>query len=158
MTTELDVKIPELERQAEELERKAHAIRQIIAGVRALNGDADAILTRRSFEAHRTSFEIAPPAKGAPRGPQAVLQVMRTAPHREWKVVELKREMLRRGWAPTPKAVEASVKRLREGGEIEPTSYGHYRLIAPGQEAGASNEPEGVREVRPDLAQAPMAV
>ena len=38
---------------------------------------------------------------------------MREDPERSWKVVDLKREMLRRGWAPTPKAVEASVKRLR---------------------------------------------
>ena len=137
MTTEplknsLDAQLPDLERQAEELERKAHAIRQIIAGVRTLNGDATEILTRRSFEAHRTSFEIAPQDKKGPRGPKAVLKVMQDAPYREWKVIEVKREMLRRGWAPTPKAVEASIKRLREEGQIEPTTYGHYKLALGG--------------------------
>jgi hypothetical protein len=153
MTHQLEANIPDLERQAEELERKAHAIRQIIDGVRALNGDADTIVTQRSFESHRTVFEIAPLAKGGPRGPQAVLRVMHESPEREWKVIDLKREMLRRGWAPTPKAVEASVRRLRETCEIQPTSYGHYRLSRP-DTADASNE-EIARAMRPDHGQAP---
>lgn len=155
--TELDLSLPELERQAEEFEMKAHAIRQIIAGYRTLNGDAAAILTRRSFEAHRTAFEIAPPAQNGLRGPRAVLHVMAEAPHRDWKVIELKREMLRQGLAPTPKAVEASVKRLREDGRIIPTTYGHYKLADPAAETSASNEQADAEEVRPDLVQAPAA-
>ena len=156
--TELDLSLPELERQAEEFEMKAHAIRQIIAGYRTLNGDAAAILTRRSFEAHRTAFEIAPPAQNGLRGPRAVLHVMAEAPHRDWKVIELKREMLRQGLAPTPKAVEASVKRLREDGRIIPTTYGHYKLADPAAEKSASNEQADPEEVLPDLVQAPPAV
>ena len=54
---------------------------------------------------------------------------MAEEPDREWKVVDLKREMLRRGWAPTPKAVEASVKRLRMTRQIEPRAYGYYKLV-----------------------------
>jgi hypothetical protein len=65
---------------------------------------------------------------------------MRQAGDREWKVVDLKREMLRRGWAPTPKAVEGSVKRLREAGQIDCVSYGHYKLAQT-----ESDESEGVR-------------
>lgn len=137
--------IPDLERQAEEYEAnaekfqaKAAAIRQIIAGINALNGDARHILTRR-FEAHKTLFEMRSPDDGGPRGPKAVLKVMRSDPHRVWKVVEVKREMLRRGWAPTPKAVEASIKRLRESGELLNSGYGYYKL-PPAQEA--SEEPE----------------
>lgn len=126
--------IPALERQAAEYEAqaakyatKAEAVRQIIAGVLTLNGDAEMVLTRR-FEAHKTTFEMRPHDAHGPRGPKAVLVVMRKEPHRIWKVVELKREMLRLGWAPSPKAVEASIKRLRETGEIVPSGYGHYRL------------------------------
>lgn len=137
MTSELLAKLPELEREADEYERKATALRHIIAGLRALNGDADAILIRKSFESHRTSFEIAPPDQDGPRGPSAVLQVMGEQRSREWKVVELKREMLRRGWAPSPKAVEASVAKLRELGRIESPRYGFYRLAPTrGDEAG----------------------
>jgi hypothetical protein len=145
---ELRDRLPDLERQADELERKAQALRQIIAGVRALNGDGDAAITFRSFEAHRTSFEIAPPSPHGPRGPQAVLRVMAEDPHRAWKVVELKREMLRRGWAPSPKAVEASVKRLREQERIVQTStYGFYKLAQPDEPAYRTDDggDEGVR-------------
>lgn len=133
MTSELLVglplaQLPELERQAEEFERKAHAIRQLIGAVRALNGEAGEILFHKTFESHRTIFEIAPLAKGGPRGPEAVLRVMREKRDNVWKVVELKREMLRRGWAPSPKAVEASVRKLRDLGQVLPAGYGHYRL------------------------------
>jgi hypothetical protein len=119
----------EYEAKAAKLLHKAAAIRQIIAGVEALNGDAETVLLRRSFRAHKNAFETRPPTNG-PRGPKAVLAVMREYPDRVWKVVELKREMLRRGWAPTPKAVEGSVKRLREAGDLEPVGYGHYKLPA----------------------------
>jgi hypothetical protein len=140
MTPDLAERLPELEQQAEEYERKAQALRQIVAAVHALNGDADAILMHRSYESHRTSFAVAPLAPDRPRGPKAVLRVMEEHPERDWKVVELKREILRRGWAPSPKAVEASVKRLRQTGEIVPTSYGHYRLRPSGDEESAATE------------------
>jgi DNA-binding response OmpR family regulator len=131
MTSELITKIPAWERQADDYERKALALRQMVAAVRALNGEAGALLSRKSFEAHRTTFEIAPPAEDGIRGPRAVLRIMAEDPRRAWKVVELKREMLRRGWAPSPKAVEASVKRLRHTGEVVATSYGWYKLARP---------------------------
>jgi hypothetical protein len=53
---------------------------------------------------------------------------MKESPHRTWKVVELKRELLERGWARTPKAVEANIKRLRLAGDVISPSYGFYRL------------------------------
>lgn len=138
MSSELAAQIPNWEREAEKLELKAHALRQMVSAVKALNGDADALLIRRSFEAHRTTFEIARFAGDGPRGPRAVLTVMAEDPDREWKVVEVKREMLRRGWAPSPKAVEASVKRLRQTGEIVSTAYGFYKLARPESEAGGN--------------------
>jgi hypothetical protein len=117
----------ELEDQAANLIHKAQAIRQIIGGFQALNGSAGEVLMR-SFSSHKTAFEIRPVAADAPRGPKALLAVMREQPERVWKVVELKREMLRRGWAPTPKAVEGSVKRLRANGDLIPAGYGYYKL------------------------------
>ena len=128
MTAELAAQLPELERQADEFERKAAALRQIIQGVRALNGSADAILRSRAFAAHKTLFELGSAPPDAPRGRDAVRRVMGEDPGRLWKVVDLKKEILRRGWAPTPKAVEGSVARLREDGEIESPRYGFYRL------------------------------
>jgi hypothetical protein len=156
LTENLVAQIPELERQADELEHKAHAIRQIIAGVRALNGDADTLFTR-SFESHRRTFEIAPPDPAGPRGPEAVLQVMREDPARQWKVVDLKRELLRRGWAPTPKAVEASVKRLRVAEKVINVSYGWYQL-APEERGRAETEFDEPEEVRPGLDRTPQLV
>jgi hypothetical protein len=155
MTPELVDQLPDLERQADELERKAEAVRQIIAGVRALNGDAKSILLHKSFESHRTAFVIAPPDREGPRGPAAVLRVMHGDPQRAWKVVELKRELLRRGWAPTPKAVEASVKRLRLSGKVEAVSYGHYRLARDEVPTGDATERRDAWEVRTGDGQTP---
>jgi hypothetical protein len=128
------IDLAEMERQAQEFEdkaaqlvHKAQAIRQIIGGFQALNGSAGEVLMR-SFSSHKTAFEIRPSTTNGPRGPKAVLAIMREQPERVWKVVDLKREMLRRGWAPTPKAVEGSVKRLRGSGELIPAGYGFYKL------------------------------
>jgi hypothetical protein len=156
LTDNLMAQIPELEKQADELEHKAHAIRQIIAGVRALNGDADSVFTR-SFESHRRQFEIAMPDPSGPRGPEAVLQVMREHPGRQWKVVDLKRQLLRRGWAPTPKAVEASVKRLRVAGKVMNVSYGWYQL-APDECGSTATEPDEPGGVRSGLVRTPQLV
>lgn len=125
----LEATAREYEAEASALTSKADAIRQIIEGVLALNGTAGAVLTRR-FEAHRTAFEMRALDPTGPRGPKAVMQIIteQNDPDHVWKVVDVKREMLRRGWAPTPKAVEASIKRLRDDGALVQVSYGHYKL------------------------------
>jgi hypothetical protein len=127
-SVDLLVHLPELEREAEEHERKAHALRQIIAGVRALNGHATELLEPRIVEQNGKIFIARPLDERGPRGRTAVLRVMSEHPARLWKVVDLKHELLRRGWAPTPKAVEASVKRLRRDGKIASPQYGYYQL------------------------------
>jgi hypothetical protein len=142
MTGGLAERLPELEREAEEYERKARALRQIISGVRALNGEAAEILRLEAFESHRTLFEIGT-MNGGPRGADAVLTVMGEDAERTWKVVDVKREVLRRGWAPTPKAVEASIARLRREGEILPIRYGFYKLRPNGAEETA--DPTNIR-------------
>ncbi len=128
MTPELASRLAAMDAQADQLDQRARALRQIAAGVRALTGGETPEGMLQTFESHRTSFEVGAPDPCGPRGPEAVLHVMHEQPARLWKVIDLKRELLRRGWAPTPKAVEASVKRLRGAEKIELISYGHYRV------------------------------
>ena len=128
MTSDLVARIPEMEREADELEARARALRQIVAGVRELNGHAGEIKDARFVEQNGTVFIASALDESGPRGREAVAQVMREQPHKIWKVIELKREILRRGWAPTPKAVEANLKRMRELHEVESPRYGYYRL------------------------------
>jgi hypothetical protein len=138
MTTDLLSQIPELQREAEDYERKARALRQIIASIRTLNGHASEVLNPTFVEQNGKVFVAQPADPAGPRGRRAVLRLMAEDPNRDWKVVELKTELLRRGWAPTPKAVEASVKRLRREGDLQSPRYGYYKLArAAGEEVGA---------------------
>jgi hypothetical protein len=130
MTSDLLARLPDLEREAEELEGRARALRQIVAGVRQLNGHAGEITDARFVEQNGTVFIASALDQDGPRGREAVARVMEEQPRKIWKVIELKREILRRGWAPTPKSVEANLKRMRELGEVESPRYGYYRLIA----------------------------
>jgi hypothetical protein len=131
---DLITRLPDLEREAEEYESRARALRQIVAGVRALNGDAEGITDQRFVEQNGTVFVASPMDDDGPRGRDAVLKVMSQRPNHIWKVIELKRELLRRGWAPSPKAVEANLKRMRELGDVECPRYGYYKLAALGSE------------------------
>jgi hypothetical protein len=124
----LKAQAEEFDRKAGEFAGKAEAIRQIIGGVLALNGDAQSVLTRRSFISHGSAFETRPRDPSGPRGREAVLRVMGEQPTKRGKVVEVKRQMLRRGWAPSPKAVEATIAGMRAAGLIEPAGYGYYKL------------------------------
>lgn len=134
---DLTAQLPEMERVAAEYEAKAHALRQIIAGIQALNGGAEGIRDPRFVEQNGTIFVAQPPDPDGPRGREAVFRVMRERPLHTWKVIELKREILRRGWAPSPKAVEANLKRMRQAGDVICPRYGYYKLAPDGvEEAG----------------------
>jgi len=130
MTSDLIARLPEMERQAADFEAKARALRQIVAGVRALNGDAQGITDPRFVEQNGTVFVAQAYDPNGPRGREAVLRVMSDRPNHLWRVIELKREILRRGWAPSPKSVEANLKRLRKTGDVVSPRYGFYRLAA----------------------------
>jgi hypothetical protein len=141
MTLDLLSRLPTMEREAEEHEARARALRQFIAAVRALNGHAQDITEPRFVEQNGTVFVAAQLDRTGPRGREAVRRVMAERPSRVWKVIELKREILGRGWAPTPKAVEANLKRMRELGEVVSPRYGYYRLAsANGGSAETANE------------------
>lgn len=128
MTSDLIARLPEMEREASEYEEKARALRQIVAGVRALNGQAEGIVEPKFVQQNGTVFVTRPLDENGPRGQQAVLRVMSERPGRVWKVIELKREILGRGWAPSPKSVEANLKRMREVGDVICPRYGYYKL------------------------------
>lgn len=128
MTSDLVARIPDFEREADELEARARALRQIVASVRELNGHAAELQDARVVEQNGTVFIASALDEDGPRGREAVARVMREQPHKIWKVIELKREILRRGWAPSPKSVEANLKRMRDLEEVESPRYGYYRL------------------------------
>jgi hypothetical protein len=127
---DLLAQLPQMENEARDHELKAQALRQIIAAVRALNGHAAEVKDPRLLQQNGTVFIAQPLAEGGPRGTDAVRRVMRESAAPEWKVIDLKRELLRRGWAPTPKAVEATISRMRETGELESVRYGYYKLAS----------------------------
>jgi hypothetical protein len=137
VTPDLTSQLPEFERALAEHEARAQALRQIIDGIKALNGHAAGITQPRFLKQNGTVFIAQAPDPDGPRGREAVLRVMRERPDHLWKVIELKREILRRGWAPTPKAVEANLKRMRQAGELICPRYGYYQLApaTPGHQA-----------------------
>jgi hypothetical protein len=128
VTADLVAHLPELEREAAEHEAQARALRQIIAGVQALNGRATDLTQPVFHEQNGTLFVAQALDPSGPRGQVAVLKVMFERPTHLWKVVELKRELLRRGWAPSPKAVEATLKRMLKRGDVRSPRYGYYTL------------------------------
>jgi hypothetical protein len=130
--------------EADEYEARARALRQIVAGVRALNGHAGDITAPRFVEQNGTIFVASQLDADGPRGREAVRRVLAERPDHVWKVIEIKRELLGRGWAPTPKAVEASLKRMRELDEVVCPKYGYYRL-AGHQPGTRTAEPTGVQ-------------
>jgi hypothetical protein len=121
MTTELFARLPEWEAEAESFERKARALRQIIEGVKALNGDAAALLGP------------APSANGAaetavgPRGLAAVRLIVADRPG-TWKLRDLKRAAKERGFPISENGVEKAVGRMTQTGEAKRMGYGRYRF------------------------------
>lgn len=138
--TDLVAQLPAWEREADEYERKAKALRQIIAGVKALNGHASEIDDARFVEQNGAMFVARPLVPHGPRGREAVRRVMSERPGHLWKVIELKREILSRGWAPSPKAVEANLKRMRKLGEVVSPQYGFYQLAAAAEQDHRADE------------------
>lgn len=127
---DLMAKLPEWEKEAQEYERKAHALRQIIEGVRTLNGDASRL------------FDYKPPAAvvgrnrystvHGPRGRDAVRRIVTERPG-VWKVKEMKDEILSRGWPDPGTGTEAAMKRMAASGELVKLGQGMYRFDAPGE-------------------------
>jgi hypothetical protein len=60
--------LPQMEREADAYERKAQALRQIIAGIRALNGHAATVARPRYLKQNGTVFVAQPLDEDGPRG------------------------------------------------------------------------------------------
>lgn len=130
----LSSRLPEWEREAQIYEQKAKALRQIIEGVRALNGDAG-----RLFGGNET-----PAGSGRVlRGRKAVLAIMRERPG-VWPVSEVKEQMIRHGWPYSASGVEAACKRLAAEGAITRLGRGLYKF---GADSDAPFVPVSLEEV-----------
>jgi hypothetical protein len=144
---DLMTKIPEWEREADEHERKARALRQIIEGVRTLNGDAERLfggMAGGNTSGGMTVSRSAMIGLG-PRGREAVRMIAVEQPG-VWKVKDLKDEILRRGWPDPGTGTEAALKRLAAAGEAERIGHGTYKIgrvqHEPADAAPASEEVE----------------
>jgi hypothetical protein len=130
MTVDLIDRLPELEREATEYERKARAIRQIIEGVRTLNGDAARLLsTPPPFGDADTT-----PPDCLPRGREAVRLIVATRPG-VWRVRDIKAENSRRGWPSSVGSIETAVQRLEISGLAKRLRKGVYDFSADNAEA-----------------------
>jgi hypothetical protein len=141
---DLTAKLPEWEREAQEHERKARALRQIIEGVRALNGDAARLFGVQVATQRASSTPVVP--ADVPRGRAAVRRIAAERPG-VWKVSEMKAEIIARGWGDPGTGTEAAMKRLAASGEAEKIGHGTYRFgpingsneLIPATEAGESS-------------------
>jgi hypothetical protein len=125
MVTDLTARLPELEAEAEALERKATALRQVVEGIKALNGDATALL-----------LGITPDPNGGVRsqpsgtglsGRDAIRRIVAERPG-IWKVADLRKLAEARGYGVTTMGVEKAVRRMMETGEAVKVGYGRYRF------------------------------
>lgn len=124
MTSELATRLPELEVEAESLERRARALRQIVEGIKALNGDASAILFG-PVEENAPKVDEEP----GPVGKEAVRLIVATRPG-VWKVSAIRDEARRRGYSISAMGVEKAVRRMVDSGEATKAGYGLYRFGA----------------------------
>jgi hypothetical protein len=114
----LESQLEDAEREAQDAQRRADALRKIIEGVRALNGEAGQMTLHAPLPVD---------AEDGPRGRQAIRLIVTERPG-IWTIPELSEEMRRRGWFSTRKAVEVAVHRLIARGEAERMRTGVFRF------------------------------
>lgn len=116
--------LPELERQLAICEERAVNLRRIIAGVRLFKGEA--VPERLAGRPHGLTRD-------------GFLRVMDEAPHRIWKLGEIRSRLLEANVAPSSKAVDAVARRLLETGVVVSPRYGFYAY----PETGAADSQPG---------------
>src|SRR5712691_11221486 len=133
MPADLLAQIPSWEREAEEHERKARALRQIIEGVRSLNGEAARLFSVEAGNGaiHMRTKQYSPDE--GPRGREAVRLIVRERPGR-WKTSDIKEQVKRRGWPSSPTAIDTAIKRMEANGEAERKDKGVYVFRVEGEE------------------------
>lgn len=141
MKEQLLAQLPGMEQEAEALERRADAIRQIVSGIRALNGEVSLTLFNNPG---RDSHENGPRSNGnghetgedGPRGREAVRLIMAERPG-NWTIKRIKATIKERGWPSSPKAIETAVHRLHRDGTVIWVRKGVYKLADEGEEVAA---------------------
>jgi hypothetical protein len=118
--------LPIYERELEQTERKAKALRLVVEGLRALNGDAPLIPAQTPL----AEVERAVGAVRAPKGMQAVLAITSERPGR-WTRREILEEFQKRDWFHT-------VDRKKAEGAVDAAIH---RLWSLGQASRVENEP-----------------
>ncbi len=131
ITSGLIDRLPEWEAEAEALERKARAVRQVVEGLKALNGDAAAILGLNIGP--NGSAAVLPDVSKGPVGREAVRRLVAERPG-VWKVSDLKDAARRRGFPISKMGVEKAVMRMVASGEAVKVGYGRYRFEGGAQE------------------------
>lgn len=136
MTRKLEANLPEFEQELAESERRTAALRQIVEGIRALNGDVTLPTAELVPPSTRNGAAVAP---GTPRGTTAVELIVSERPGR-WTLRELHAEFEERGWyrtADKKKAeatVDSAVYRLWKLGRAKKVKPGVYKFPAPDRE------------------------
>jgi hypothetical protein len=131
VTQDLLARLPDLERQAEEYERKARALRQVVQGMRELNGDLSLLFPDTAI----ITPAVATADDPGPRGRDALRTIVAERPG-VWTLTDLIAEMQQRGWFTSRKAVDVAVKRLCRSGEARRIGMGRYMFPADGGEEG----------------------
>jgi hypothetical protein len=144
MTTDLTARLPDpadLVAEAETLERKAQALRQVAEGIKALNGDAAALLHGAAPERHGNG-------NGGPLGQEAVRLIVADHPG-VWKVSDLKAEARKRGYPISDTGVEKAVRRMLDAGEAKKAGYGRYRFGTRRKEVAIESDASGAAMIAP---------
>ncbi len=128
MPTDLLSQIPKWEQEAEDHERKARALRQIIEGVRSLNGDASRLFNvdAANGSGRKRTNQYSP--DDGPRGREAVRLIVAARPDGLWKTSEIKAEVARRGWPSSAAGIDTAIKRMEIAGEAKREDTGLYRF------------------------------
>lgn len=124
------------------------ALRQIIEGVRALNGEAGRLfgLTPKPVAVTTNRYST----DQGPRGREAVRKIAAERPG-VWKVSEMKAAIIERGWPDPGTGTEAAMKRLAASGEATKVGQGLYRFDPP-QFVRIDAQHANEREVEDDVA------
>jgi hypothetical protein len=129
--------LPIFEEKLEEAELTVKALRQVVEGLRLLNGHAPRLPAAQL----RLAEVSAPAATTVPKGIKAVLAIMDSRAGK-WTRGSILKEFAKRGWFHTTDkhraegAVDAALYRLCQTGRVQKLKPGVYR-VAPTQETAS---------------------
>jgi hypothetical protein len=133
----LEAQLEEAETQARDARVRADALRKIIEGVHALNGQAATVTLRVTAVAADVAAVHEPSTPEHPVGRDAIRAIVGERPG-IWTISDLVAELKSRGWFTTRKSVEIAAQRLcRLNGEARRVRTGVYMFPASYSETEA---------------------